>query len=305
MPETHDIFAALADPTRLRILLLVRDLELAMGELADVLGQSQPRVSRHVRILSEAGLVNRHKEGAWVFVGPGSGAPHAELYALLDRLLAGQDLCATERVRLQQVRADRQKAVDDWFRTNAAEWDLMRRLEGPDTAMDEALVACATRERAVGRLLDIGTGTGRMLELLLPHASHAIGIDRSPEMLRLARAKLDAGHVEIRQADMRALPFDTGAFDTVVMHQVLHFADDPAGVVAEAARVLATGGRLLIVDHAAHTHEALRSRFQHLRLGFDEPAVNGWMAAAGLSPSVAARAVGPEITSILWEGQRP
>jgi ubiquinone/menaquinone biosynthesis C-methylase UbiE/DNA-binding transcriptional ArsR family regulator len=307
MQRLLDILAALADPTRLKIMLLIRDLELAMGELAEVLDQSQPRVSRHVRILAEAGLVRRNKEGAWVFVGLGQHVPTLEIYALVDRLLGGRDIIAAERARLAQVRAGRQKSVDSWFDAHAAEWDFMRGLEGPETAI-EAAILDAARAGTVGRLLDIGTGTGRIIELLGKHATSAIGVDRSPEMLRIARAKLaeaDAHATEVRHADMRALPFEAHSFDTVTLHHVLHFADDPASVVAEAARMVAPGGRLLVVDYAPHAREDFRSRFQHVRLGFEDEAVVGWMAGAGLKGMRLAQHEGPELTVTLWQGKSP
>lgn len=303
MLSVETIFASLADPTRLRILLLVRDLELAMGELADVLDQSQPRVSRHVRILAEAGLVERHKEGAFVFVRPANGPVPCVMLEAIGRLCNDRDPIAAERVRLAAVRAGRQKTVDDWFRDHADEWDLLRRLGGPDGAVEAAIVEAA-RHPAVGRLLDIGTGTGRMLELLADDAELAVGIDRSPEMLRLARAKLADRPVEVRQADMRALPFESGAFDTVTMHHVLHFADQPADVVAEAARMVAAGGKLVLADYAPHDREELRTRYRHLRLGFEDSQVAGWMQAAGLVPRVVAHHAGPELAVALWEGRR-
>jgi ArsR family transcriptional regulator len=306
MKRMHDIFAALADPTRLKILLLIRDIQLSMGELADILDQSQPRVSRHVRILAETGLVRRHKEGAWVFVGLGDNLPTEEIYSLIDRLLDGRDPCATERTRLLQVRSERQKAVDHWFDAHAAEWDLMRRLEGPVSGV-EAEILAAARQPAVGRLLDIGTGTGRMLELLSAQADSAIGVDRSPEMLRLARAKiagLNLPQTEVRQADMRALPFAAGSFDTVTLHHVLHFADDPAAVLAGAAALLAPGGKILIADYEAHLREELRTLYQHVRLGFDEDAVISWLKASGLTARTLYRQNGPELTVIIWEGRR-
>jgi ArsR family transcriptional regulator len=306
MSRLHDILSALADPTRVKILLLVHDLQLSMGELADLLDQSQPRVSRHVRILAEAGLVRRHKEGAWVFVGEGDHAPSAEIHALVARLSDGVDPIGPERARLAQVRADRQRAVDEWFRTHAGEWDLLRRLGGPDEAVEAAILAAA-RSPAVGRLLDIGTGTGRLLELLAPEALSATGIDRSPEMLRLARGKLTAAGnqaAEVRQADMRTLPFAAESFDTVTLHHVLHFADDPAQVLAEAARVLAPGGKLLVADYAPHAREELRSRFHHVRLGFEEAAVVAMLDECGLRGRVAARLPGPELSVTLWEGRR-
>lgn len=306
MNRLHDVFAALADQTRVKIMLLVRDLQLSMGELADLLDQSQPRVSRHVRILAEAGLVRRHKEGAWVFVGLSEQAPTDEIYALIEKLLPGHDPIAAERARLAQVRSERQKAIDDWFHANAGEWDLLRRLGGQDAEVETAIMAAA-RDPKVGRLLDIGTGTGRLLELLNGEAEEAIGVDRSPEMLRLARGKLTVEgnqSAEVRQADMRALPFEARRFDTVTLHHVLHFADDPAAVIAEAARTVAPGGKLLIADYAPHAREELRSRYQHLRLGFDDDAVLGWLAAAGLAPRLLSRHPGPELDVTIWEGRR-
>jgi ArsR family transcriptional regulator len=306
MQKTQDIFAALADPTRARILLLVRDLQLSVGELADILDQSQPRVSRHVRILAEAGLVRRHKEGAWVFVGPGDRTLVEPVFTLIQAVAGEMDPIAAERTRLAQVRADRQQRIDQWFEANAGEWDLLRRMGGDDAAVEQALTQAAGRP-SVGRLLDIGTGTGRILELLAGAADAATGVDRSPEMLRIARGKLAAAgnqKADLLQADMRALPFPDAAFDTVTMHHVLHFADNPAAVLAEAARVVAPGGKLLVVDYAAHDREELRSRFQHSRLGFDEQALAGLLTQAGLVPHLLSAHPGPELCVKLWEGRR-
>lgn len=302
----HDLFAALADPTRVKILLLVRDLQLSVGELADLLDQSQPRVSRHVRILAEAGLVARQKEGSWVFVGLGDVGCASTLADLVIRMQPDGDPIAAERVRLGQVRAERQRAVDDWFEANAGEWDLLQRMGGQDEAVEEALLK-ASSDPAVGRLLDIGTGTGRVLELLAPCAKTATGIDRSPEMLRLARGKLaSVGNqaADLKQADMQDLPFDDASFDTVTMQHVLHFADDPAAILLEADRVLAPGGKLLVSDYAAHGHEELRSRYRHARLGFEESALLSMLASAGLNARLVSRHAGPELSVLLWEGRK-
>jgi len=304
--QALSVFSALADPTRLRIVLLLREMELAMGELAEVLGQSQPRVSRHVRILTEAGLVRRHREGAWVFVRAGPRAGPG-LFALLADLGAGEDPIAAERARLAHVRAERQRLADQWFAQHAGEWDHLRALEGATAAVEARLVAAA-RCAPIGRLLDIGTGTARMLELLGPSAGLAAGIDRSPEMLRVARAKLDAAglsRTEVRQADMAALPFADASFDTVTMHQVLHFADDPAAVLREAARVLAPGGQLLLVDYARHDREELRTRFRHVRLGFAGADIARWFADAGLRLVSETAEPGPGLTVMIWRGVRP
>ncbi len=300
-------FAALSDPSRLRILLLVRDVDLAMGELAEVLRQSQPRVSRHVRILAEAGLVRRQKEGAYAFVGRARTPEADAVHALIDSALDGADPIAPERAHLADVRAARQRALDRWFADHADEWDLMRNLEAPAEAVEALLVGMA-RGHGIGRLLDIGTGTGRILELLAPDAGAATGVDRSPEMLRIARTRLDAAGlsgVEIRQADMADLPFDEAAFDTVVIHQVLHFSEDPAAAIREAARVVAPGGQLLVVDYAPHAEEELRTRYRHARLGFARATLAAQMEAAGLSVGDIRQVDGPRLAVLLWQGLKP
>ena len=304
------IFRALADPTRIRILLLVRRMELAVGELAQVLRQSQPRVSRHVRILADAGLVRRAKEGAWVFVRQGDALACDAVFAALDTW--GEGEAAADVAALAAVRAERDASAAAYFATQAATWDRVRSLHVAESDVEAAVVA-ALGGRSLGRLLDIGTGTGRMIELLGPRARIATGIDRSPEMLRLARGRIEAAglpHAEVRHGDMFALPHDDASVDTVVLHQVLHFADAPGQAIAEAARVLAPGGRLLVADFAPHDREELRARHAHARLGFDAAQVCGWMTAAGLDARVAADLHAPDgvaqpLTVTLWLGERP
>lgn len=306
MTSLLQVCRALSDPTRLRIVLLARRIELAVGELAAVLGQSQPRVSRHLKILVDAGLLDRAKEGAWVFVRLSHSARLAPVLALLD---AWGDSGDADAARLADVRAERATAAAAYFAAHADDWDGIRSLHIAEIEVEAAIVALLG-DRAVGRLLDIGTGTGRMVELLGPRAASAIGVDRSPEMLRLARGKIEAAglaHAEVRHADMYALPRADGSADTVVLHQVLHFADAPGTVIAEGARVVAPGGRLLVVDFAPHDREELRARHAHARLGFDDAQVGGWMRAAGLDVT-ATRQLGPSaahpLTVSLWLGER-
>jgi ArsR family transcriptional regulator len=300
-----EIFRALGDPTRLRIMALVGDMELSIGELADVLGQSQPRVSRHVKILADAGLLRRYKEGAWVFLrADDAGLPGTTLAALADMIAEAGD--AGDRTRIAEIRARRVAEMQSYFERNADGWDGIRSLHVSDEAVEAAILA-ALDTRPCGDLLDIGTGTGRMIELLAPLARQATGVDRSPEMLRVARGKLAAtrlGNCQVRLADMYELPVANGAADTVVVHQVLHYAEDPAAVIREAARVLAPGGRLLIVDFAPHDLEELRQRHAHVRLGFSDAAILGWMAAAGLDARTTDHLVGDRLTVGLWLGER-
>lgn len=302
------IFRALADPTRLRIFHLLREMELSIGELAQVLGQSQPRVSRHVKILADAGLAERRKEGSWVFLGLGPDACVAPLFAAIDDWNRdGEDAWSVaDRTRLAAVRADRAASAARYFADHAEEWDAIRSLHVPESAVEQRILTLLA-DMPVGRMVDIGTGTGRMIELIGRQASSAMGIDRSPEMLRLARVKLaEAGldHAELRQGDMYALPIADGGADLVVLHQVLHFAQHPAAAIAESARLLGPGGRLLIVDFASHDVEELRTRDAHARLGFGDDQINGWFQSAGLGLERVEELVGDALTVKCWLGVR-
>jgi ArsR family transcriptional regulator len=310
MIDASTIFSALADPTRLRIVALLRAMELSVGELAQVLGQSQPRVSRHVKILIDGGLAERRKEGSWVFLSLGAPERVEPLFLLLDRwadIDGANPFAASDAARLAAVRADRAAAAERYFAQHAKDWDEIRSLHIAESEV-EAAIARAIGNRAVGRLIDIGTGTGRMLELFASGAKGALGIDRSPEMLRVARVKLaEAGlsSAELRQGDMYSLPLPSGSADTVIIHQVLHFAQQPGAAISEAARLLSPGGRLLIIDFAPHEREELRTRDAHARLGFAAEAVIGWMAASGLRARVVEHLEGGELTVTLWEGEQP
>jgi ubiquinone/menaquinone biosynthesis C-methylase UbiE len=299
-----DIFRALADPSRLRIVQLLREMELSVGEIAQVLGQSQPRVSRHIKVLVDAGLALKRREGSSIFLTCAPSALALPLFNLLDAAAGadGDHWTRADRVRLAAVRADRSAAAERWFASHATEWDKIRSLHVPEGEVEAAMAEMLGDE--LGRLVDIGTGTGRILELLGPAAAQAIGIDRSPEMLRLARAKLDGLGYELRQGDINALQLTDGSANTITLHQVLHFLPAPASAIAECARLLSDDGALLIVDFAPHEREELRVDHAHARLGFSDEQIAGWLAASGLRLAETRELKGGELTIKLWRGER-
>jgi demethylmenaquinone methyltransferase/2-methoxy-6-polyprenyl-1,4-benzoquinol methylase/ArsR family transcriptional regulator len=287
---------AAGESTRLRLLAVLAEAELTVSDLTDILGQSQPRISRHLKLLADAGLVERHREASWIFyrcATEGAGRAFvSRLLALLDR----QDgLLTRDRERLADVRAARAAAAQAYFATHAKSWDEIRKLHVPEAAVEGA-VREALGGEPIHSLLDLGTGTARMLELFAPEIERGIGLDLSPDMLGVARANLErAGirHCTVRQSDIYAIPAPRDSFDVVILHQVLHFLDDAARALAEAARVLRPGGRLLVVDFAPHDLEFLRDDHAHRRLGFAREQMEAWLAQAGLRP-VSFRTLVPE-----------
>ncbi|MCM8557517.1 ArsR/SmtB family transcription factor [Sphingomicrobium sediminis] len=306
--ELTNFFHALGDESRLRILMVIRSMELTVGEIAQALGQSQPRISRHVRILAEAGIARRRKEGSWTFVEPALPVD-SPLFEIIDSRMEGAiaEACDGDAQRLDAIRIERAETASQWFASRAERWDELRSLHIEEEQV-EAATAKALEGRPLGRLVDVGTGTGRMLELFAPGASEAIGIDRSPDMLRLARVRLEAAGdiaASLRQGDMFALPLADGAADTVILHQVLHFAHQPRAAIDEAARILAPGGRLVLVDFAAHDREDLRRQHGHQRLGFTDAAIADMVKLAGLKPARPVRLDGGELTVTIWAADRP
>ena len=302
------ILRASAEPTRLRLLALLAEAELTVSELTQVLGQSQPRISRHLKLMGEAGLLERHQEGSWAFfrlVGEGAAAGLAR--GLVAALPAEDPILHRDRTRLAEIRRTRAEAASAYFRASAPEWHRIRSLHVDEGEVESALLQALELD-GHGNLLDIGTGTGRMLELFGPKVERGLGVDASREMLALARANLDkAGlrHCSVRHADMYTLPLADRSFDHVLIHQVLHYAERPDQAAAEAARVLAPGGRLAIVDFAPHELEDLRRDHAHRRLGFSDAEIQAWLRAAGLAPEAPIHLPGRPLTVGIWLGRRP
>lgn len=302
---------ALAEDTRLRIAALLRHGELTVTDLTEILGQSQPRVSRHLRLLVDAGLVTKQREGTWAFFRVNDEpSVRVLLDAVLDAIDPGDALLAGDIARLAAVRDRRADAARDYFEQIAPMWDEERSLHAAADTV-EATILGAVGDQPLGRVLDIGTGTGRMLQLLADRADRAVGLDASHSMLAVARANLErtgAQRWELRQGDVYSPRLERESFDLVLVHQVLHYLDDPARALGEAAQLVAPGGRLVVVDFAPHGHDFLRAA-AHRRLGFTHDQLRDWITSAGLECADVLDIEPPSgtdgLTVTLWVGVDP
>ena len=305
--ELLPMLKALAEPTRLRIVALLAHGEMTVSEIMQVLGQSQPRVSRHLKLLADAGLCERFPEGGRVFYRLVRTGPVASLAGVVEEFSDADDpQVQRDRQRLAELRKLRSENAEQYFKAAAQEWAHIRSLQYSEEAVEAALLAL-TEARAFERHVDVGTGTGRMLEIFSDQAEEGMGVDLSRDMLNVARAKLsEAGLATrfVRQADASALPLDDGAADLVTVHQVLHYLEDPKAGLEECVRVLAPGGLLLVVDFDEHRHAALRDDHHHRHLGFPPAQVASWLQSAGLTLK-ALKALEPEgveggLTVLIW-----
>lgn len=298
---------AAAEPTRLRLLALCAQGELTVTELTQILGQSQPRVSRHLKLMVEAGLLDRFREGTWAFYRLAQGEAAGLAHKLIEMMPEDDGTLALDQERLKAIKDTRAQEASAYFRKNAAQWDKIRALYVHESEVEKALLGMLPAG-GIHDLVDIGTGTGKLLEALGPKVDQAIGIDLSRDMLGMARANLEAAglrNCQVRHGDMYMLPLASQSADLATIHQVLHYADDPAQVIAEAARVLRPGGRLIVADFAPHELEFLRTEHAHRRLGFSDGEVQGWFQAAGLVPETPIRLPGDPLTVVIWAADRP
>jgi ArsR family transcriptional regulator len=308
MESVLNSLRAVGESTRLRLLLLCARGELTVTELTDILGQSQPRVSRHLKLLCDAGLLDRFREGTWVYYRVAERGRTAELARQICAAVPSDDpTVVLDSARLDTVKRQRAETANAYFRANAEQWDQIRSLHVDEREV-EAAVLDALGDSGIRDLLDLGTGTGRMLEIVAPRVERAVGIDLSREMLAVARVNLEKAHLRnctIRQGDIYQLPFVGESFDAAIFHQVLHYADRPSLAIAEAARMLRPEGRLVIVDFAPHALEFLRDGHAHRHLGFADAEVVGWCREAGLVPEIAVRhLVGQPLTVSIWVALR-
>lgn len=298
---------AAAEGSRLRLLLICAQGDWTVSELTQILGQSQPRVSRHLKILADAGLLERFREGSWVFYRRAESGQGARVARSLCRLLPADDPdLALDRQRIEAVRDERRAQAAAYFAEHAASWDHIRSLHVDEVKVEAALLSLF-EDGPPHSVLDIGTGTGRVLQLMAPRIGFGLGVDLSHEMLAVARANLDrASHrnCQVRHGDMYRLALADASFDAAILHSVLHYADRPAAALAEAARVLRPGGRLVVVDFAPHELEFLRRELAHRRLGFADSEMRAWFEQAGLSFEAPVRLPGQPLTVVVWAGRR-
>lgn len=274
---------AAGEPTRLRLLRLLAREELSVMELVSILDQSQPRISRHLKLMSEAGLIERFPDGAWVFYRLSSSPA---VRPLVDVILGSlDDAFAEDLSQLERVRLNRRKSAEGYFETIAPKWDEIRSHYVSEADVEAAIVA-TLGDRSYGALVDLGTGSGRMLTLLGARSQSAVGIDLSQHMLNIARSKAfdaELNGIDFRHGDIYDTRLPAASADLVIVHQVLHFLANPGRAIAEAARLLKPGGRLLIVDFEHHELEIMREQYQHRRLGMLEEDMRNWFDTAGLT----------------------
>ncbi|WP_310416361.1 metalloregulator ArsR/SmtB family transcription factor [Mycoplana sp. BE70] len=286
LDDTVEVLKTAGESTRLRLLALLSRGDLTVTDLTDILGQSQPRISRHLKLLAEAALIERYQEGAWAYFRlRHDGAAVSLARLLLDRIDGSDPVLSRDAERLAVLKKARAEKAQAYFSRNAAEWDELRRLHVSDAEVEAALLGLIG-EQPVDAFLDLGTGTGRILQLFEGLYRRGVGVDASRDMLAVARANLDRAGItkaSIRHGDIFNLPLERDEFDVVTIHQVLHFLDEPDAAIAEAARMLRPGGRLVIIDLAPHEIEHLRDEHAHLRLGFSHQIVEDWLEQAGLA----------------------
>lgn len=303
MDQLLSCLRAIAEPTRLRLLALCAEGDMTVSDLTQILGQSQPRVSRHLKLLCDAGVLDRFREGNRVFyrLEADNAASGGAARKIVD-LIPGDDFQrALDRKRLADIKRSRAAEAEAYFAENAAQWDRIRSYHVDERDVERALMKVFPDH--VDDLIDIGTGTGRMLQLFADRVDRGVGIDSSRDMLSIARAKLEADgnrHCHVRHGDMYRLSMEDAAFDAAIIHQVMHYAEHPEDLIAEASRVLRPDGTLLIVDFAPHDLEAMRLEHAHLRLGFSDEEIFDWCIRAGLAPGSVKNLPGNPLTVTLW-----
>lgn len=286
LQEIIDALKAAAEPTRLRLIAICSEGELTVSEITHIVNQSQPRVSRHLKLLCNAGLLTRFREGHFVLYRTTvTGANARVVDQLLSMIDPNDEQMVIDRQRMETIKAERARRAADFLRFNAEDWARLREADVADAQINRLIVEILALD-AIGDLIDIGTGTGRMLKLLGSHAASAVGVDISPDMLTVARSNLHAaglGKVTVRRADMYGLPYPDRSFDTVTMDHLLYQAKDPQRALREAARILRPGGQLLLVDFSVRDNGNGNGKGLRDHPGVRDDAIRSWCTAANLA----------------------
>lgn len=311
MEQFASALKALGHTDRLRILALLSHGELTVSELVQILNLSQPRVTQYIKSLEAAGILERLREGSWVFsrLKRGNIGISALVATTLSSLPQDDLTLSADQRRLQDIRSERSKLVEAFFADVANDRGQLGNEYLPQSDIEKALLEIAG-ETKFEYMVDLGTGTGRMLELFSARAKRGAGIDTNVEMLTVARHKLatvEYSHMSVQQGDLHMTPLGTGVADLVTIHQVLHYLDDPLEAVREASRLLMAGGTFLIVDFAAHQFEGFRDKYAHRRLGFSDAEIEAWLEAAHMSLS-SVKNIGREDENLpavkIWSAKR-
>ena len=285
MQKVIEILKAIGEETRLRIVALLHNGELSAGELSNVLAQSQPRVSRHIKLLAEAGIIEKRTEGSWVFVHLSDSLPAKNIVGCVIASLSDDNFLLNRDIaKLNEIRHLRKERAQKYFEKIAPEWDSLRKLHQPENVVEQAMLELIGN-REFDFHLDLGSGMGVLLETFANKVKRGEGIDTSHGMLNLSRIRFDKNknkHLSARLGDIYNLPYEDESSDLITIHQVLHYLDDPMRAIKEAARVLAKNGILFVADFAPHEFEELRNKYGHLRLGFSDKEVKSWCDTAGL-----------------------
>ncbi|PPR79305.1 MAG: putative methyltransferase YcgJ [Alphaproteobacteria bacterium MarineAlpha2_Bin1] len=304
--STLNVLKAAGEPTRLRLLNLITNSELKVSDITNIIGQSQPRVSRHLKLLCDAGLIHRFQEGTSVFYRAVPNGPFANLVKSINALSFGGHLNASDLSKLDKLKEFRAIQAQKYFDDIAKSWNDIRSLHVPELEVEKNLLKLFSN-KSINNFLDIGTGTGRILELLSPIVESGLGIDTSKQMLSIARTNIEKKNLKnchARLADMYNLFLEDGSMDAVTLHQVLHFSEYPLNVLKEASRTLRREGMLIIVDFVSHDIEILRREHAHIRLGFSDEEIKQWFKSSGLKFLPSKHLQGDPLTVGIWVGEK-
>ncbi len=306
LEELLIIFRAISDPTRLRLMGLTSKTELSVSELTQILAQSQPRISRHLKLLCEAGLLERFQEGTSVFYRAENNNSHPDLIKVIDKIITNSDWMSLDFSRLQEAKKNRSKKIEDYFKANASRWDQIRSMHVPELEVENYLLRIISGKK-IKKFLDIGTGTGRILELFGKNVDQGWGIDNSKEMIAMARQAIERANLKnchVRFSDMYSLPFFDKSIDMICIHQVLHFANDPEEAIKESSRVLNIGGTIIVIDFLPHNIESLRQDHAHKRLGFSNFEITKWLESSKLKIVNKKQFSGNPLTVVIWVAEK-